>query len=96
MWQRFLEGFCKVEFLCYQGEHPTPDDFFAVADEVAGQDLSWFFDQVHRDSVSFDYAITRAKSSGVKLRGWVEQQGKLIRIDTDGRESTTLFFQFDW
>jgi hypothetical protein len=54
----------------YRFSHPTPEDFFAVADEVAGQDLSWFFDQVHRDSVHFDYQISRARSSPVRPSGW--------------------------
>ncbi len=70
----------------YRFEHPLPADFFAVADEVAGQDLSWFFDQVHGDSVAFDYAVTRAKSTRVRTRGWVEQQGELVLMDTDEDE----------
>jgi hypothetical protein len=37
--------------------HPTPDDFFAVVNEVAGQDLTWFFDEVHRGAKTFDYAV---------------------------------------
>ena len=36
--------------------HPRPADFFAVVNEVSGQDLTWFFDQV-RGSNTFDYAI---------------------------------------
>ena len=31
-------------------KHPKPDDFFAVVNEVSGQDLTWFFDQVYRSS----------------------------------------------
>ena len=38
-------------------KHPRPDDFFRIANEVSGQDLTWFFDQVHRTSNTFDYAI---------------------------------------
>jgi hypothetical protein len=37
--------------------HPKPDDFFAVVNEVAGQNLTWFFDQVHRSAAVFDYGI---------------------------------------
>ena len=36
--------------------HPAPDDFFAIASEVSGRDLSWFFDAVYRGSATFDYA----------------------------------------
>lgn len=38
-------------------KHPKPDDFFAVVSEVAGRDMTWFFDQVHRHAYAFDYGI---------------------------------------
>ena len=37
--------------------HPTPDEFFAIANEVSGPDLTWFFDAVHRSAATFDYAV---------------------------------------
>jgi hypothetical protein len=37
--------------------HPTPDEFFATASRVTGQDLTPFFDAVYRSSDRFDYAI---------------------------------------
>jgi hypothetical protein len=37
--------------------HPSSDDFFAVASEVAGQDLSWFFDPIFRGTGVLDYAV---------------------------------------
>lgn len=63
--------------------HPTPDDFFAVANEVAGQDLSWFFDQVHGDSVGFDYGVSSVRSSPVTRRGWGEadSEGEPVRLE---------------
>jgi hypothetical protein len=39
-------------------QHPGPEEFFRVANEVAGRDLTWFFDQVYRSNVTFDYAVT--------------------------------------
>ena len=42
--------------------HPKPDDFFRTASGVAGSDLTWFFDQVHRSSNVFDYGIQDLKS----------------------------------
>jgi hypothetical protein len=36
--------------------HPTPDEFFAIASEVSGRDLTAFFDAV-RGSATFDYAV---------------------------------------
>ena len=37
--------------------HPKPADFFQVMNEVSGRDLTWFFDQVYRDTRVFDYGI---------------------------------------
>ena len=51
--QRILSTY----FSRYAFKHPRPADFFAVVNEVGGQDLTWFFDQVHRSSNVFDYAV---------------------------------------
>lgn len=37
--------------------HPAPAEFFAIANEVSGRDLGWFFDAVHRSNAVFDYAV---------------------------------------
>ncbi|HEY7819943.1 MAG TPA: M1 family metallopeptidase [Vicinamibacteria bacterium] len=63
--QRILSTF----FLRYQFQHPRPEDFFAVASEVSGQDLTWFFDQVYRSSNDFDYAIDSVRSDPVEIKG---------------------------
>ena len=69
--------------------HPEPEDFFAVANEVTrarlGFDLDWFFDQVHRDDVTFDYAIERVDSFDAALRGVVERDGSMV-IAGDGED----------
>jgi hypothetical protein len=73
--------------------HPEPEDFFAVANEVTrarlGYDLDWFFDQVHRDDVSFDYAIERVSSSDAALRGMVEEDGEVVLADRDEADDET-------
>jgi hypothetical protein len=38
-------------------KHPQPTDFFQIANEISGQDLTWFFDQVYRSSNTFDYGV---------------------------------------
>jgi hypothetical protein len=67
--------------------HPEPEDFFAVANQVTrarlGYDLEWFFDQVHRDDVSFDYAIERVDSFDAALRGMVEEDGEVVLASED-------------
>jgi hypothetical protein len=42
--------------------HPQPDDFFAVVNEVTGEDMTWFFDQVYRSSNVFDYGVQEFSS----------------------------------
>jgi hypothetical protein len=45
--------------------HPKTDDFIAVAEEVSGQDLGWFFDQFLRSPDKLDYAIGSLRSREV-------------------------------
>ncbi len=80
--QRILSTF----FARYQFKHPRPEDFFAVANEVSGQDLTWFFDQVHRSSNDFDYAIDSARSEPVKFKGFAEKSGELVHREEERKD----------
>ena len=80
--------------------HPTPEEFFAIASEVSGRDLSWFFDAVHRGSATFDYAAGPVAST--------DQDGKQLTTVTVRRLGDGVFpvsvrvtsggtvRQFDW
>lgn len=57
--QKILSGF----FHTWAFRHPVPGDFFAVANEAGGRDLEWFFDEAHRGSNVFDYAVDRLEST---------------------------------
>ncbi len=48
--------------------HPGTEDFIAVAEEVSGQDLAWFFDQFLRSPGLLDYAIQRVRSREIQPR----------------------------
>jgi hypothetical protein len=69
--------------------HPGPEDFFTIANEVSGQDLTWFFDQI-RGSAWFDYAVDSVASVPLDPEGLTERDGKLVFVDPDndddGRE----------
>ncbi|MEX1130261.1 MAG: M1 family metallopeptidase [Vicinamibacterales bacterium] len=69
--QRILSTY----FQRYAFKHPKPEDFFAVANEVSGQDLTWFFDQVHRSSNVFDYAVDVFRSAPASERGFFGEPG---------------------
>jgi hypothetical protein len=49
--------------------HPRPEDFFAVANEVGGRDLTWFFDQVYRSDSTFDYGVDVFASDAIGASG---------------------------
>jgi aminopeptidase N len=51
--QRIMSTF----FQRWAFKHPQPADFFQTVNEVSGQDLTWFFDQVYRSSNTFDYGV---------------------------------------
>jgi hypothetical protein len=57
-----LQRILSTYFSRYAFKHPKPADFFAVTNEVSGQDLTWFFDQVHRSSNVFDYGVDAFRS----------------------------------
>jgi hypothetical protein len=71
--QRILSTF----FHRWRFKHPKPADFIAVANEVSGQDLTWFFDQVHRGSNVFDYGVQELRSVPAATAGHVERNGRL-------------------
>jgi hypothetical protein len=60
----------------YSFRHATPDDFFTVANEVSGQDLTWFFDQVYRGSEAFDYGVESVTSKEIATSGFIEKDGE--------------------
>jgi hypothetical protein len=47
--------------------HPCTDDFFAVANEVAGQDLSWYLNAAIKTNQILDYEVGSVTSTQV---GW--------------------------
>jgi hypothetical protein len=69
-------------FQRWKFRHPTPDDFFAVLNEVTGQDHTWFVDQVYRVSNTFDYAVERLSSETISSRGLSESAGGLVFQET--------------
>ena len=58
-----LQRVLSAHFTTWQFKHPSPADFFTVANGVSGQDLGWFFDQTYRSSNVFDYGVQDLKST---------------------------------
>jgi hypothetical protein len=47
-------------------KHPKSEDFFAIAEEVSGKDLDWFFDQFFKSPGQLDYAVRLIRSTEIK------------------------------
>jgi len=52
----------KTYFESWKFHHPRSEDFFAVVEEVSGQNLDWFFDQFFKTPGQLDYAVDSIRS----------------------------------
>ena len=84
-----LQAIMSTFFDRHKYGHPEPEDFFAIANEVSGQDLTWFFDQVYRSSNDFDYAIGRIASDPVEVDGYVKEGSELVHREGGSEGKTT-------
>ncbi|MFQ5864749.1 MAG: M1 family metallopeptidase [bacterium] len=77
-WETF-QKIMSTYFDRWKFRHPTPQDFFAIVNEVNGEDMSWFFEQTYNSSNVFDYAVGLVKSAPVRApEGYIEKDGELI------------------
>jgi hypothetical protein len=81
-----LQAIMSTFFERYTFGHPSPEDFFAIANEISGQDLGWFWDQVYYSSNDFDYAIDSVRSAPLDISGLTGEEGAL-RFQKGGSES---------
>ena len=80
-----LQRVLSTYFTRWTFKHPKPEDFFAVVNEVSGQDLTWFFDQVYRSSNVFDYGVDVFRSEPATARGVFGARGAHRFQDAEGR-----------
>ncbi len=81
-----LEGYLGEETMArvmrtfherWRFRHPSSDDFYAVVNEVSGQDLKWYFDQVVEGSGVLDYEVSLITSRKVpEPTGVFERAGR--------------------
>ena len=60
--QETMNRIMRTYYQQYKFKHPKTEDFIAVVNEVAGRDMSWFFDQVIYGTGVVDYAIDSLSS----------------------------------
>ncbi len=86
-----LQRILSTYFERWKFRHPRPEDFFAVANEVSGRDLTWFFDQVHRSSNVFDYGVERFVSERLAVQGLDDRpQPSYGNREAEGTYRTTV------
>ena len=73
-----LQRIMATFFQRWRFRHPRPDDFFSVASEVSGRDLTFFFDQVYRSAAVFDYAVGSVSSEEIKSDGYSDEHGSPV------------------
>jgi hypothetical protein len=56
----------KTYYERWKFKHPRSEDFFAVAEEVSGQELDWFFDSFFKTADKLDYAVGSLRSTEVR------------------------------
>ena len=75
---RTLEGFLgeptwarvmRTYHMRYRYKHPGKAEFIGVVNEVAGQDMTWFFDEFFDSTQTFDYGVAEVASVKVP-RAW--------------------------
>jgi hypothetical protein len=86
-----LQQIMATYFDRWKFKHPRPDDFFQIANEVSGQDLTWFFDQVHRSSNVFDYGVQELVSERASGR---TDSGRLKAAPTGTYRTTVVVRRF--
>jgi hypothetical protein len=64
--EQTLQRALHTYFMRYRFQHPTQEDFMHTVNEVAGQDLSWYWNQAVYGTQIMDYEVLRADSNPVK------------------------------
>lgn len=75
MGEELFSEMIKEYSIRYWWKHPKPEDFFSVVSEFAGEDMSWFFNQMVYGSDKLDYSIEGIKNHRVRYeQGFFDNQ----------------------
>ena len=80
-------------FMRYRFTHPTQEDFMKTVSEVAGQDLSWYWNQAVYGTQMLDYEVLRADSNPVN---WWDQNLKEKKGETEYETQVILHRKGDF
>ncbi len=80
-------------FMRYRFTHPTQEDFMKTVNEVAGQDLSWYWNQALYGTQVLDYEVLRADSNPVN---WFDPNLKEKQGETEYETQVILHRKGDF
>ncbi len=91
--EQTLKNALHTYFLRYRFTHPTQEDFMRTVNEVAGQDLSWYWNQAVYGTQVLDYEVLRADSNSVK---WWDENVKEKKAETEYETQVILHRKGDF
>ncbi len=91
--EQTLRNALHVYFLKYRFTHPTTEDFINTVSQVAGQDLSWYWNQAVYGTQMLDYDVQRADSTPVK---WYDENLKEKKGQTEYETQVILHRKGDF
>lgn len=73
VWSRIM----RTYHMRFRFRHPAKADFVGVVNEVAGKDMTWFFDELLEGTQAFDYGVAALTSVKVprQVRGVFDRDG---------------------
>jgi len=91
--EQTLRNALHTYFMRYRFTHPTQEDFMHTVDEVAGQDLSWYWNQAVYGTQMLDYEVLRADSTPLK---WYDENLKEKKGETEYETQVILHRKSDF
>jgi|HubBroStandDraft_6_1064221.scaffolds.fasta_scaffold52066_2 hypothetical protein len=91
--EQTLRNAMHTYFMRYRFTHPTQEDFMRTVNEVAGQDLGWYWNQAVYGTQMLDYEVLRADSTPVR---WYEEKLKEKKGETEYETQVLLHRKGDF
>ncbi len=91
--EQTLKNALHTYFMRYRFTHPTQEDFMRTVNEVAGQDLSWYWNQAVYGTQVLDYEVQRADSNPVN---WWDENLKEKKGETEYETQVILHRKGDF
>ena len=91
--EQTLQRALHTYFMRYRFQHPTQEDFMHTVNEVAGQDLGWYWKQAVYGTEVMDYEVKRADSDPLK---WWDENLKEKKGETQYETQVILHRKGDF